>query len=194
MSVHSLLTQRLAASSGELSVGRGRERSEPGREGRQVGRVVGKDRERSWGTCRVGLCQQPSHTLPELSATSWVLACAPSRARGKSGCLAGLGKPQLVLRVCVGGSLRRAPPPEVVAAHCWCSSRGLSPSIRLRSLPVLTACSAACQRLLWAESALRETIPAPAVLCAPTCPHRSGHQGNGKVNVEQLQSLQTVEA
>lgn len=95
---------------------------------------------------------------------------------------------------CGGGVAQGGPPPEVVAAHCWCSSRCLSPSIRLRSLPVLTACSAACQKLLQVESALRETIPAPAVLCAPTCPHRSGHQGNGKVNVEQLQSLQTVEA
>jgi len=109
LSVHSLLTQRLAASSGELSVGRGRQRSEPGREGRQVGRGVGKDRGRSWGTCRVGLCQQPSHTLPELSATSWVLACAPSHARRKSGCLAGLGKPQLLLWV-RGGSRSGGPP------------------------------------------------------------------------------------
>ena len=83
LSVHSLLTQRLAASSGELSVGRGRERSEPGREGRQVGRVVGKDRERSWGTCRVGLCQQPSHTLPELSATSWVQGIFPIQEKPK---------------------------------------------------------------------------------------------------------------
>ena len=81
------------------------------------------------------------------------------------------------------------PQPE----HLWCLGCSQEPR-RLRSLPALTACSTACQKLLRAESALQETIPVAAVLCAPTCPHRSGHQGNGKVNVEQLQSLQTVEA
>lgn len=81
------------------------------------------------------------------------------------------------------------PQPE----HLWCLGCSQEPR-RLHSMPVLTACSAACPKRLRAESALRETIPAPAVLCAPTRPHRSGHQGNGKVNVEQLQSLQTVEA
>lgn len=70
------------------------------------------------------------------------------------------------LTCCCGcGGAQEGPHPEVVAAHCWCSSRGLSPSIRLCSLPALTACSTACQKLLRAESAPRETSPAPAVPC-----------------------------
>lgn len=63
------------------------------------------------------------------------------------------------------------------------------------SADALVARRAASKRLLWAESALREAVPVCRVPSFPLpAPHRSGHPANGKVNVEQLQNLQTVEA
>lgn len=64
------------------------------------------------------------------------------------------------------------------------------------------ACGAASERTLQVEFAFREAVSVHRVPNHPLSPlcvlhpptHRSGHQGNGKVNVEQLQNLQTVEA
>ena len=70
------------------------------------------------------------------------------------------------------------------------------PSLRMLWLP-----AGLPERLLRVDSAFTEASLStgfPTILCTSLCPHppthRSGHLGNGKVNVEQPQNLQTVEA
>uniref|UniRef100_A0A452TQ16 P2X purinoceptor n=1 Tax=Ursus maritimus TaxID=29073 RepID=A0A452TQ16_URSMA len=74
---------------------------------------------------------------------------------------------------------------------------GCGQGLRLPALSV-NAVSAVLprERLLWGALPLgRPSLVTgfPVVLCVPP-PHRSGHLGNGKVSVEPLQNLRTVEA